>query len=449
VDRLRVVPFGLSQFEQGESAAWQMGGDVRYAVTSKLALYGTVNPDFAIIEADQETINLTRFEISLAEKRQFFLEGNELFQQRMQTFYSRRISDIIAGGKLLGKRGPWTLNLLTAQSEPLEEATSETPSRANYSVARVQRDLGRSYVALMGANRRFQGLAQGSVSLDTNLFFSSTWGLTAQIIKSYGEYDTGTLAFFVRPAYDSPTGHFHVRYSHLGDRFAENVNVIGFVSDDDRRELDSAIEKVLWLKSGPIERLFYDSNYKVYWSQSGTLRGWEIRQSVEAELRNRFSAELSYSGDFQRFEKDFRNRRLGLEIGYNTREYQSIQAGFTSGHNFDSDFRLWTATARHKVTGELSAEYELQRLTLDPDPDNRSTWIHVLRANYFFTKDLFLRTFLQTNSAIDRRNLQAVFVWRYQPPFGTLQVAFQRGTAEFGERSQQGNTLFFKLTTVF
>ena len=50
---------------------------------------------------------------------------------------------------------------------------------------------------------------------------------------------------------------------------------------------------------------------------------------------------------------------------------------------------------------------------------------------------------------IDRRNIQATFVWRYQPPFGTLQFAYQRGTAEFGERSDQGNTFFLKATTVF
>ena len=46
-------------------------------------------------------------------------------------------------------------------------------------------------------------------------------------------------------------------------------------------------------------------------------------------------------------------------------------------------------------------------------------------------------------------NVQAVFVYRYQPPFGTIQLAFQRGTAEFGQRSEQGNTLFIKATYVF
>ncbi len=105
--------------------------------------------------------------------------------------------------------------------------------------------------------------------------------------------------------------------------------------------------------------------------------------------------------------------------------------------------------AAYKLTSALSVQYDLERLTLDPDPENESTWIHVVRADQFFTKDLFLRLFFQTNSVIDREDIQAVFVYRYRPPFGTLQLVFQRGTAEFGERSEQGNTLFLKATTVF
>jgi hypothetical protein len=47
------------------------------------------------------------------------------------------------------------------------------------------------------------------------------------------------------------------------------------------------------------------------------------------------------------------------------------------------------------------------------------------------------------------RNVEAVFVWRYKPPFGALQFAYQRGRAELGQRSQQGNTYFVKLSHVF
>lgn len=94
-------------------------------------------------------------------------------------------------------------------------------------------------------------------------------------------------------------------------------------------------------------------------------------------------------------------------------------------------------------------EYELERLVLDPDPEGESTWIHVVRGDQFFTPNLYVKLFFQTNSAIDRQNVQAVFVYRYRPPFGTIQLAYQRGTAEFGERSEQGNTFFVKVTAVF
>ncbi len=34
------------------------------------------------------------------------------------------------------------------------------------------------------------------------------------------------------------------------------------------------------------------------------------------------------------------------------------------------------------------------------------------------------------------------------PPFGTIQLAFERGAAEFGQESTQGTTLFLKVSTV-
>jgi hypothetical protein len=89
------------------------------------------------------------------------------------------------------------------------------------------------------------------------------------------------------------------------------------------------------------------------------------------------------------------------------------------------------------------------RLELDPDPEGATTWIHIVDARYAFTPDLFVKLFLQTNSAIDKENVQATFVWRFMPPFGSLQIAFQRGTSELGQVSDQGDTLFTKLAWVF
>ena len=442
--RHQVIPYALSQAQEGRSPDGSFGLDVRYALTPQTSAYATLNPDFATIEADQEEINLTRFELSLTEKRQFFLEGQELFNQRIQTFYSRRIGDISGGAKMLGKQGAWSFAALSTQGD-LEESVNG----ANYTVARLRRDVvSRSNIGFLLANRSHDGRNQGSAEVDANLFFTDTFGFTGQFVKSYGAYDRGTVAFFARPSYDSATAHAHVRYTHLGDRFADNVNVIGFIRDDDRRELDGAVEKTVFVRNGAIERVQYDSNYNIYWGQTGLLRSWEIDESLEVDWRNRWSTSVSHTEEFKRFESDFKNRQTEVELGYNTRSYESVRGGFSFGRNFDADFRLWTAAATYTLTEKLSAEYELQRLELDPDPENESTWIHVVRASQFFTPDLFLRVFFQTNSAIDRRNVQAVFVYRYLPPFGTLQVAYQRGTAEFGERSNQGNTVFVKITTV-
>jgi hypothetical protein len=443
------IVYGLGRVADGREPFGDAGLDFRYAVTPGVTFSGTVNPDFATIEADQEEVNLTRFEVNLPEKRPFFLEGSELFRQRIRTFYSRRISDIRGGGKVLGRRGPWTFALIGAETEPLGERES-----AFYGVSRLQRDIGRSSVAMTWADRREDGAGQGSLGMEATLFFSRTLGLTGQAIRSYGPHDNGVWAFFLRPSYDSPTGHFHVRYTHLGERFRDNVNAIGFVQDDDRREIDSALSKTFWLRRGVLERLEYGSNYNLYWSQEGRLRSWKVDGSLDAEARNRWSGRLAHTEEFKaeeppRFEKDFRNRSTTLRLGYNTREYQSVFASYRFGRNFDADFYLVSGAARYKPTPQSALEYELQRLVLDPDPAGGSTWIHVARANHFFTNDLFFQLFFQTNSAIDRENVQAVFVYRYRPPFGTLQLAFQRGTAEFGERSEQGNTLFLKATWVF
>ena len=47
-------------------------------------------PDFGQIQSDDQQLNLTPYELYYDEKRQFFVEGTELFN-RANVFYSRRI----------------------------------------------------------------------------------------------------------------------------------------------------------------------------------------------------------------------------------------------------------------------------------------------------------------------------------------------------------------------
>jgi len=78
----------------------------------------------------------------------------------------------------------------------------------------------------------------------------------------------------------------------------------------------------------------------------------------------------------------------------------------------------------------------------------------VIRVTNYFTNDLFIKVFYQKvfyqkNSDINKENIQVVFVYRFQPPFGLIQLAYQKGTAEFGEVGTQGDTLFLKIAYMF
>jgi hypothetical protein len=443
----QIIPHIIGRVEEKKQSEIEAGLDLRYAFSQMLSGHLTANPDFATVEADQEQINLTRFELHLPEKRNFFLEGSEIYEQRIRLFYSRRIGNIYGGLRVYGKSGPYELSGMSVQTKE-DESTGE--SSANFTVFRLKRDVMRSStIGFLAANTWVDGKNRGTTGLDTALYFSNTFRFTGQLAVSYGDYGRDNIAFFLRPSYDSATFHFHLRYTHLGKHFGDNANHVGFISDDNRRELDSAITKTFWLKKGSVERIGYESNYNIYWGMDGTLRSWKIDQELNADFKNKFTLEAEHTQEYKLYEKEFRNNSTSLMVGYNTREWQSASLTYSFGRNFDSDFSLYEGQLNYKITKGLSLEYAITRLTLNPDPLEEGTWIHVLRTTHYFNKDLFLKVFYQVNSAIDKKNIQVLFVYRFQPPFGLIQLAYQKGTAGFGERGTQGHTLFLKIALMF
>lgn len=145
-----------------------LGGDIRYGLTSDITLTATINPDFGQVEADPSIINLTANENFFSERRPFFLEGNEIFQfgrtktfssyGNPATFYSRRIgrapqgspsragesaqftdqpdhTTIATAVKLSGKtESGWSIGAINAVTLQ-EKARFQTPSGVNENVA--------------------------------------------------------------------------------------------------------------------------------------------------------------------------------------------------------------------------------------------------------------------------------------------------------------------------
>lgn len=167
---------------------FNVGVDLKWGIRPSLTLDATVNTDFAQVEADDEQVNLTRFDLFFPEKRPFFLENASTFQfgqpQAIDLFFTRKIGlsatgvpvQIIGGGRLSGKLAAgWNVGLLNIQTDDQFNAagTTITGPANNFSTIRVQREVGRSSYGGIFVNR--QGTGSHAVAEDWN----RTYGLDA------------------------------------------------------------------------------------------------------------------------------------------------------------------------------------------------------------------------------------------------------------------------------
>src|SRR5688572_10321010 len=129
----------------------QVGGNVRWGITNNLTFNGTVNPDFAQVEADVAAIQYDpRAAVSYPERRPFFLEGLENFATPSNLVYTRRVVKPDAAAKFTGKIAGTNFALLSAADDrttSLDYANPDTrpdAQRPLYNVLRATRDLGGS-----------------------------------------------------------------------------------------------------------------------------------------------------------------------------------------------------------------------------------------------------------------------------------------------------------------
>ncbi len=191
----------LSRPAKSNATDGNVGLDVKYAVTQSIATDFTWNTDFAQVEADEQQVNLTRFNLFFPEKREFFLENQGVFAfggtmsgtggtagDAPILFYSRSIGlngaqqvPLFVGGRVTGREGRFSFGGVNIQSKDVE--ATRTPS-TNFSVARVKRDiLNRSSVGLMATNR---SVARGGVGRNTVVGADATFAFYTNLaINTY------------------------------------------------------------------------------------------------------------------------------------------------------------------------------------------------------------------------------------------------------------------------
>lgn len=450
--KLTLFPYATLSYENNDFTGVEnevkpnAGGDVKWQISPNVTFDGTINPDFATVEADQERVNLTKYELNYPEKRLFFQDGNEMYNTRIKTFYSRRIEDILYGAKLNGKAGKYSFNGLNTRELKAGE-DGEPPSY--FTTARVKRDfLQSSSVGLTAVDRRNDSSYVSSFSGDYILNLGETWKLTGQFVASVPGDLASHSAWFVRFAKESKIYHVHVRYTELGENFKENVNQTGYIVDDNRREVDSDISYKWWLRNKVFQYIEVESRNNAFWARTnGALRSYNFTQAVEFYLQNRFSLQYSHNNEFKLFDKEYYNYRNSITLGYNTAEWSFARVQYTSGYNFDRDFRRLSFGGQVKLTEKLAASYSGDLIEFVPDDENQSTFINVISLNYNFTKDLWIKVFAQNSTSSSKVYFYGMTGWRFRPPFGALYLIYSHDQeAELMGEMAYADAIFLKLT---
>jgi hypothetical protein len=235
-----VAPSAVNDpFNDGTRLFGGTGVDLKYRLSSNLTLDGTINPDFGQVEVDPAVVNLTAFETFFEEKRPFFIEGANIFdnfgrggansfwgfnRSEPIIFYSRRIgrspqgaaggefvdrptaTTILGAAKLTGKtRNGWSVGMLEAVTgrEWARTVTNgvrdqtEVEPLSNYFIGRVQREKRRGAVGLLATavhrDLRAPALRDGLsdqayvAGIDAHYFLSNKrdWVVTGRMAGSY------------------------------------------------------------------------------------------------------------------------------------------------------------------------------------------------------------------------------------------------------------------------
>lgn len=156
---LEVKPFATGNWESHAQVPERggidpsMGLDVQYNITPSLRAAATLNTDFAEVEVDDRVVNLSRFPVSLPERRGFFLEGSSIFnfgsRMGVEPFFSRRIGlqdgiqiPIDFGARLGGQAGRYELGLFqvrTGGMDAREMGASHGVPAEDFTATRVRR----------------------------------------------------------------------------------------------------------------------------------------------------------------------------------------------------------------------------------------------------------------------------------------------------------------------
>ncbi len=483
-----VKPYGLAGNRQSieesppSEGVFELGVDAKALVSANLTLDLSLNTDFAQVEADQEQVNLTRFELFFPEKREFFLEGAGLFRfgerawspfQPPSLFYfSRRIGlsednepvPLLGGAKLTGKVSGLNVGFLDMVADRThytnDDGLDVALPRTNFTVLRLQQDiLANSSVGIMGLNQ------QSLESADYNRGF----GADASIFLNDEIQTGGFLAKTVTPGLPGKDYAGYLDVVYTSDFFTALVSqsTIGENFNPEMGFFPRTGVRATHLNAGVgprpdilnVRQLFFFEDFFYFTDQSGQPQTRQNSTGMYAAFQDGSYALLFYQMNYERLTEDFEIHEnvviLPGEYRFNTLmgEVRTDQSSWISGllnwnvGQFYDGTILGAGLGCDLKTGSrftANMLYSHNRVSLSAG--SFTTDLVSLRALYTFSPRMFLKAFIQWNS--EGKTVIANVLFNFiHTPGSDLFLVYNEEISGFGVRPVSENrALLIKFT---
>lgn len=465
-NNISIIPYAKTSLEKDHltntdtKIKADAGGDVKIALSPSLNLDLTTNPDFSQVEVDEQVTNLTRFGIFFPERRQFFIENNDVFINLgttfgiEQPFYSRSIG-LDASGKtvpiLYGVRLSGNLNpRLRIGAFNIHSQDHGTKQGQNYSAATFQQKIGkRSFFSGLFLNR------QGYVRTDaiTNDFGRNAGGEIEHITDD-GKWEFGLgMLTSIKNGYTSKNNHLYGSAAYAGQRFRSSIEFqsigenyfadMGFTGRVEQYDpISNQIVRVGFTQvSNFTDYYTYPANSKnidfhwsglenyAYFNTDGSINEWYTRARHFLFYKNtsvlRFRLNNNYVDLLFPFAltevplpaKSYNMTELNVQYNSDNRkpisaELFSVYGQFFGGTKLTNRFDI---IFRRQPWGNFAVGLEQNNIYLPEPYGNLDLTLANARVELNFRKNLFWTTFLQYNTQANNFNLNSRLQWRFAP----------------------------------
>jgi hypothetical protein len=404
--------------------------------------------------------NLTRFEVSLPEKRQFFIDNSDLFGsfgggRDANPFFSRRIgiardsvgnsieNRILGGVRLSGKLNDnWRLGVLSIQTD--KDKANEIASNNNTMIALQKKVFARSNIGMFFINRQpfkeYNYVAREDeynrvIGMDYNLASKNNqWTGKFYAHKSFqpdddrGNYSTGAFL-----GYNTRKYNIFSDWVYIDEDFRSDL---GFIRRTDIVKAATGVQRIFYPKSGFINTHGFQFFPIITWRPSrdfkNTDRNIMVSWTAELQDQSEFTAEFFGEYIFLSDAFDPTDTEGGIPLpgnkGYHfnsvATSYESNRARAVSFEGFAQIGRFFngnlfsfageaTLRLQPKVLVSLALNYNRIRLPA-PYPD-ADFWLVSPNFNITFSKSVFWSTIFQYGNQINNLGINSRLQWRFAP----------------------------------